>query len=408
VPFCDAWNKVEYHTAQFRAGKFAGWSPTCTTAVSGSPLTASSGAAAPLQPNGSKKLSELLEAFVAVKTPTAKSESEMRGYTKRLIEHLGDIAIGDLKTPALDGFLVKLRRFPVTKRPDILKRPFDEIVALYGDDDELPKLGGKTIRVKWFGCFNQLAKFAVSRSHIASNPVTATIPKKADDNSKERDAWSPDQIKAMFAKPLFTGCASLLGNRDEPGILVEKDSKWWLPVIALWSGMRLDEIGATRTDELKRDAEFDVWFFDLTKRPLKGPRRVKNKQSQRIVPVHTKLIELGFITYAQKQGEWLFPDLPHDGPESGDTTKQWSKWFGRWWRANGLHDAELVNDFHSFRHNFKTACQAARIAEDVHDKLSGHAGTASQKVARSYAKAEIAFLSASINTISHPTFCLRA
>lgn len=406
--FGEASLTLEGHLARFRRDDFSEWSLDPTAERQGSPVAASSASVAASQPSATMRLSELLDTFIAVRRPTGKTESEMRGYTRRLIEHLGDIAIADLKPVALDGFLVKLRKFPVTKRPDIIKRPFDEIVALYGDDATIPKVGGKTIRVKWFGCFNQLAKFAISRELIVTNPVSATIPRKADDDSNERDAWSHDQIKAMFAKPLFTGCATLFGNRDEPGPLVEKDAKWWLPVVGLWTGMRLDEIGATRMDEFKHDADSDVWYFDLTKRPLKGPRRVKNAQSQRVVPVHAKLIELGFITYARKQGEWLFPDLPHDGPEPGDTTKQVSKWFGRWTRANGLLDDQLFTDFHSFRHNFKSACFAAGIAEDVHDKLTGHAGTANQKVARGYVKAEIRLLSESMNKVTYPTFGLRA
>ena len=404
--FAEASLTVESHVVRFRVEDFSGWSLNATAGPQSFAVAGSTASDDPTQPKDVMRLSELLTAFLAVNEPPAKTESEMRGYVRRLIEHLGDIPIADLKPVALDGFLVKLRKFPVTKRPDILKRSFDEIVALYGDDPEFAKIGGKTIRVKWFGCFNKLANFAVSRTLIKTNPVTATIPKKAGDNSEDRDAWGPDQIKAMFTKPLFTGAASLFGNRDEPGNLVSKDAKFWLPLIGLWSGMRLDEIGATRTGELKHDAEHDVWYFDLTGRPLKGPRRVKNAQSQRLVPVHAKLIELGFIKYAQQQGEWLFPDLPHDGPESGDTTKQWSKWFGRWWRANGLMDAELSTDFHSFRHNFKSACMAADLAEDVHDLLTGHAGIGNQKVSRRYVSADIAFLSKAINKVAYPTFKL--
>lgn len=402
--FAEACLTVESHLVRFRLDDFSGWSLNATAEPSASPVAGSATQPAPTGSLAATKLSELLNTYIEVAVPNAKTESEMRGYTRRLIEHLGDIAIGDLKPPMFDGFLVKLRKFPVTKRPDIMKRPFDEIVALYGDDQDMPKVGGKTIRVKWFGCFNQLANFAVSRTMITANPVTPTIPKKADDNSEERDPWSADQIKAMFSKPLFTGCASLAGNRDEPGKLVEKDAKWWLPVLGLWTGMRLDELGAMRTDELKRDAEHDVWYFDLTERPLKGPRRVKNPQSKRRVPVHQKLIDLGFITYAEKQSEWLFPELPHDGTESGDTTKQWSKWFGRWWRANGLLEEGLKTDFHSFRHNFKSACFAAEIGEDVHDMLTGHAGTGNQKVSRGYVSGEIGFLSKAMNKVDFPTF----
>ena len=45
-----------------------------------------------------------------------------------------------------------------------------------------------------------------------------------------------------------------------------------------------------------------VWFLDLTERKL------KTKQSQRQVPLHKTLIDVGFVTYAQ--GQQNRPDKP--------------------------------------------------------------------------------------------------
>jgi integrase len=403
--FGQAWGAVESHSARFRHGDFSGWSLEAMPERSGSLVVAVEPMDEGQRPRASTSLSEAMESFIAVERPDAKDEREIRGYVRRLIEHLGDIAISDLTTTQLDGFLVRLRKFPVVRKPAIIKLSFDEIVDRYGDDADLPKVAHKTIRTKWFGAYNRIAKFALSRKLIRENPVAAAMPRKRDDIDTPRDAWTKAQIGEMFAKPLFTGAAILTGNRDQPGKLVSKDAKFWLPLIGLWTGMRLDEIGALSTDELT--SEGDLWYFDLTQRPLRGPRRVKNRQSQRIVPVHNKLIDLGLIVYARKQGEWLFPELPHEGEGPGDTTKQWSKWFGRWWRANGLLDETKNQDFHSLRHNFKAACREAGLAEDVHDRLTGHAGNANQQTSRTYGVADVAFLSESMNKVDHPAFKLR-
>lgn len=406
--FGEAWQEVEGHVARFRGGDFSEWSVKPVSAASDGPVTGAGVSGGVMPQSSVVTLTGAMDSFIAVARPTAKDESEIRGYVRRLVEHLGDIPIRDLTTSALDGFLIRLRKFPVTKRKDILRLPFDQIVDRHGDDETLPKLSNKTIRAKWFGAYNRIAKFAIDRDLMVKNPVTAAMPKKADDDDGARDPWTAKQVGEMFSKPLFTGAASLTGARDEPGELVQKDAKFWLPIIGLWCGMRLDEIGSLHRDELKKDPASGVWFFDLTNRKLSGPRRVKNAQSRRIVPVHKKLIDLGFITYAEPQTEWLFPDLPHGGDQPGDTTKHVGKWFGRWWRANGLVDPNLDQSFHSLRHNFKEACREAELAEDVHDRLTGHAGLASQKVSRNYGKVEIAFLSKSINKVRFPTFKLTA
>jgi integrase len=130
--------------------------------------------------------------------------------------------------------------------------------------------------------------------------------------------------------------------------------------------------------------------------------------SRRIVPIHKRLIDLGFVDYAKAQTEWLFPDLPHDGTEPGDTTALFSKWFGRWRRANGLYDPKRKVDFHSFRHAFKDACRLAHISEDMHDLLTGHAGNDNQRTSRGYKGADNpVFLSQIVNKVRFSTFPLR-
>ncbi len=73
----------------------------------------------------------------------------------------------------------------------------------------------------------------------------------------------------------------------------------------------------------------------------------------------------------------MFPDLKPD--VHGTLTGNFSKWWRRYARQVGVTDPRKV--FHSFRHAFKDACRAARVTEEVHDALTGHAGGG---VGRSY------------------------
>ena len=402
--FCEAWYEVERMDERFQLGFFGEWEIEPPEAPQERPRTPQASSLEPLSNDGDLVISEVLEAFIASRQPNAKDQSEIRGYVRRLIEEIGDVPVRAVKPHTLDNFLVKLRKFPVTKRPDIRALPFGEIIQLHGGDPSLSKVGNKTIRTKWFGAFNRLFGYAVHMKYISENPLSGVMPKKSDDVVVwKRKAWSPDHIASLFSKPLFTGATSLGGYRDQAGSLVSKDARYWLPLVALWTGMRLDEIGATRRDEFKN--ENGVWFFDLRERPLKGPRRVKNAMSRRIVPVHQQLVQLGFVDYAAVQTEWVFPDLPHGGEREGSTTAQFSKWFGRWRRANGLAPSDGSYDFHSFRHTFKDACRRALITEDVHDLLTGHAGSSNQRISRNYrGDDDIAWLAEVIAKVEFPTF----
>lgn len=101
---------------------------------------------------------------------------------------------------------------------------------------------------------------------------------------------------------------------------------------------------------------------------------IKNDASERLVPVHPKLIELGFIEYVQglgKQKGRIFPELPED--IYGNPAAKWGEWFGGYLRkVCKVTDSRMT--FHSFRHTFKDYARSARIEEGVQRELMGHEG----------------------------------
>ncbi|WP_158699548.1 site-specific integrase [Magnetospirillum gryphiswaldense] len=92
----------------------------------------------------------------------------------------------------------------------------------------------------------------------------------------------------------------------------------------------------------------------------------------RNVPLHPKVIEIGFLKYknsiAESGHRRVFPRLRE---RNGVRTVYFSKWYGRQREHFGISDTRKV--FHSFRHTFKDACRSADMPEDVHDALTGHA-----------------------------------
>jgi integrase len=52
-----------------------------------------------------------------------------------------------------------------------------------------------------------------------------------------------------------------------------------------------------------------------------------------------------------------------------ERSSNWSKWFGRYLRAQGVTDTNKV--FHSFRHRFKDEARAGNVKAEVHNALMG-------------------------------------
>lgn len=336
-----------------------------------------------------------------------------RGYVKRLDEYLGGLEIHQITTLALDQFQVLLRRFPNTKRA-IDHLSFREVISQFeAQEDKAPpslhptfkRLAPKTIW-NWFSTYNQLFRYAVDLEIIHRNPVKpimADLDKRAQ---VEREVYDDGDIAAIFSRPMFighrdAGDAKLRGYREHPGSVVRRDAAYWLPIFCLWHGCRLEEVGAARVRDIKQ--EDGISYLDLRDRLLKNP------QSRRQLPLHSRLRQLGFLDYvaALEPDGYLFPELPHDPKDDLASTRLFSKWWGRWCRANapdkGSGFDHPVKVFHSFRHSFKRACREAGISEEFSDLLTGHKG--SNNVGREYGRGvRLAVLSDQMEKVRFATF----
>ncbi len=99
---------------------------------------------------------------------------------------------------------------------------------------------------------------------------------------------------------------------------VETHHKWGT-LVAMYLGARLNEVAQLHlADIVERDG---IWCFDInTSEKATTKKRLKNRQSARVVPVHPYLLSIGFLEYVQllrSRGETrLFPEFPyttHDG-----------------------------------------------------------------------------------------------
>jgi len=194
----------------------------------------------------------------------------------------------------------------------------------------------------------------------------------ASDPMSERAPFSPDQIDALFSSPAFVGCKSA-SRRSEPGKAVVRDDWFWLPILGLYTGARLGELACLRVEDVKSSQEVSggqIFWIDFN--PVSYWRKMKTRESQRVVPVHPELISLGFIQYVEKmrkaKRERLFPNCKPSRPEAHWSDKP-SRWFLKYIKMIGIKEVT----FHSFRHNFSD-CMKDGYAEDSEIKsLMGHA-----------------------------------
>jgi integrase len=149
-----------------------------------------------------------------------------------------------------------------------------------------------------------------------------------------------------------------------------KDARYWLPILGVYHGNRLEEFAQLLREDV-RNAD-GIAYFDIND---DGEKQVKNEQSKRRVPIHPKVLALGFLDYVEKialnSNDPLFPDLEPGGADM-KRGHSFSKWWTRYRKQIALYSRGV--DYHSFRHNVRTQLVAADVREPVIDELIGHEG----------------------------------
>lgn len=133
--------------------------------------------------------------------------------------------------------------------------------------------------------------------------------------------------------------------------------------------MRSNEICQLDTADV---VEVDgIWGFDITHISATGDhdKSVKTGASIRLVPIHPKLIEFGFLNFHSSRplGSKLFEDVTRgaDGYYSSTFSKKSSRYL------NEIGVLGPKHKFHSFRHNFRDALRKGRVDREIGKALGG-------------------------------------
>lgn len=179
--------------------------------------------------------------------------------------------------------------------------------------------------------------------------------------------FSVADLNALFSSPVYVSNTKM----GEP----KERAKYWLPLLGLYTGARLEELGQLSPTDIRAETYRDASGTEQTAQVIyitnEGEGQgIKNNASYRRLPIHAKLIELGFLDYVSTQsGKRLFPSLTAN--KHGRETALYSRSFGQYLR-NACPTIDKRKSFHSFRHLFKDVCREHGIEKDVRDAIQGH------------------------------------
>lgn len=146
--------------------------------------------------------------------------------------------------------------------------------------------------------------------------------------------------------------------------------RYWLLVLALLTGARRNELGQLLVSDVHLDEP--IAYIDISPDKIK---HVKNRSSIRKIPLHKKILELGFADYVNqiKKEKYtrLFPELKAD--KNGLIVDR-TDWFLDYSKKCKIEpDGARRKVFHSFRHTFITELQRNNVPLEVRQSIAGHA-----------------------------------
>lgn len=316
------------------------------------------------------RLMDFYKLFIAQRGGRLKEDTrdQNEGIVQLFAEFFGeDMPLDKLERKHVANWRDQLYLLPAKAKQirELRGLKFKEIIS------KNKELGRKTIDPKtinkYLSAVGPFLRWLLSNGHIKS-PVISDEMYIQLDRDRKRDPFSDEQVTALFASPLFRGCLSD-DVEHKPGNFVIRDWRYWIPLVALYSGMRLGEIAQLLTNDV-REIE-GTWVMYVTDEG-DPDKTLKTVGSRRVVPVHSELVALGFLDYhkARTKGEGarLFPEIEPDarGFMSGVPSKFLNVYLDR----IGVKTERLA--VHSFRHLFTDRLRNAGHLDHEFGFVLGH------------------------------------
>ncbi|RDJ22008.1 hypothetical protein DWF00_27190 [Bosea caraganae] len=332
---------------------------------------------------------------VGGRKPRRQTVMEADMAVRHFVQLHGDMRIGEIGKKLVQDYAVAISKIPVKLSVELQKMTLPDL--LKRDLSKFRRRSASTVNksLQMLSAMIEQARRKSDLDEASHWPNHFKAERVESDATAEDDRvpFSAADLRRIFANgPVHGRGERLKGGRGE--------AQYWLPLLALFTGARLSELGQLRVCDLQTD-DGGIAFISIG---TSGGRTVKTRTSIRKVPIHPELRRLGFFGYVEGrrssgQGATLWPLL--GSAENRARTAAFSQWWGNYQGRKPIGVTDPRKVFHSFRHLFKDMCRDAGLSEDVHDALTGHA--AGKSVGRGYgAGHSVARLFAEISKIVAP------
>lgn len=279
-----------------------------------------------------------------VKELSGQTKAQYESTHRLFSDYIGDKAIRLVSRQDAAKFLEEVSELdPMWGRGrDAKKLTFEEAKGKFGGHPD--GLSNRTIN-RYITALSSVWKWAKARDDvIGDNPFSDLLRPVNQSTSNPYTHFTGEELTKLFA------------------IKPSKRTLWEIPAVAVYSGMRLNEICSLQWGDVRQ--EEGVWCFDITK--------AKSEAGVRTVPVHSKLVWL-MDRRSEDPKDHVWPELAVGGPDKKHSWKFTGE-FTKHRRLCGVDDVvgRYRKSFHSFRKNATRCFELAHVPQNAAAEIIGH------------------------------------
>jgi len=213
---------------------------------------------------------------------------------------------------------------------------------------------------KYLTAFKAVAKYADNQGYNPKDigihvKIKCPKSKKSGKGGKKRVVYSNSELQTLLGGYPYTQEAQARATNLF-------DFHFWLLPLLIYTGARVNELCQLDLGDIRQ--QDNIWYLNIMEDidyTEPDAKRVKTEASNREVPIHYKLIEIGFIDYILKRQAQEAKDSKLFQGLYFDINNRWAKKAGDWFNGNGKKKAykklfEIENikakTIHTFRHTF--------------------------------------------------------
>lgn len=187
-------------------------------------------------------LTVMFEKWKVSATRPLKTVKEFNRHVRRFVEIHGDLPVQSITKRHVSTFRETIAQLPAHMNHKTRKLTVPKVIEHVKDDSSVKLVSPGAVQ-KSIRAISAVLGYAVESGYVDFNVASGVKVKGVGKGQTKRSDYEVNHLKTIFGSPIFTQ-----GHRPKGGA---GEASFWLPLLSLFSGTRLEELGQLLVNDVK-------------------------------------------------------------------------------------------------------------------------------------------------------------